>query len=106
MAEFVEAMKAWRRMCDACSKDESCATCPMQDNDACVGIWEANIDNMQEYENKIMKWDREHPKTDIVREALKMCLRETHCHGMCPYSGKENCRGHLLADALKVIGDG
>lgn len=106
MAEFIEAMKAWRRMCDAESNCDTCGHCSIQDSDACTGIWAANMEKLPELEELIMKWDREHPNTDTIREALKMCLRDGHCHGLCPYDGKENCRNRLLTDALKVIGDG
>lgn len=105
MAEFVETMRDWRRMCDAEGKDDTCKNCPLKDDSACVSIWEADMNTLGDLEKKIEAWSREHPKTDTIREALKMCLRDTHCHGLCPYSGKENCRNHLLTDALKVLGD-
>lgn len=104
MSEFVEVMKAWRRMCDVESKDETCAACPVK-NGGCVAIWEANMDRLPEMEEQIMKWDREHPKIDTVREALKMCLRRGDCRGLCPYDGKEDCHNRLLTDVLKVIGN-
>lgn len=106
MAEFVETMRDWRRMCDIESKNETCESCPLKDDDgACVAIWETNMDTLHDLEKKVEAWSRDHPKTDTIREALKMCLRDTHCHGLCPYSGKENCRNHLLTDTLKVLGD-
>lgn len=108
MAEFVETMREWRRMCDAESKDgdHGCESCPLKDDDgACVAIWETDVDTLHDLEVKIEVWSREHPKTDTVREALKMCLRRGHCHGLCPYDGKENCNNRLLTDVLKVIGN-
>ena len=105
MSEFVEVMKAWRRMCGAESTCDSCKLCPAKDNDACVGIWEADMDKLPGLEEQIMKWDREHPKIDTIREALKMCLRRGDCRGLCPYDGKEDCRNRLLTDVLKVIGN-
>lgn len=107
MAEFVETMREWYRMCGVESKDgdHGCESCPLRDIDACVSIWETDIDTLHDLEAKIEAWSREHPKTDTIREALKMCLRDTHCHGLCPYDGKENCRGHLLTDVLKVLGN-
>lgn len=106
MAEFVETMQAWRRMCDTESRSETCEMCPLKDNGACAGIWEANMTKLGELEEKILAWDKEHPETDAMREALKLCLRDTHCHGLCPYDGKENCRNRLLTDVLKVLGNG
>lgn len=106
MAEFVETMREWRRMCDAESRSETCEGCPLKDDDGtCVGIWEIDMNTLHDLEKKIEAWSRDHPKTDTIREALKMCLRDTHCHGLCPYSGKDNCRNRLLTDTLKVLGD-
>lgn len=105
MAEFVETMREWRRMCDAESKDELCESCPLKENNACVGIWETDMNALHDLEDKIEAWSRDHPKTDTIREALKLCLRDTHCLGLCPYSGKDNCRNRLLTDTLKVLGD-
>lgn len=105
MAEFVEVMREWRRMCDVESKNETCESCPLKDDNACISIWEADMNTLHDLEDKIEAWSREHPKTDTIREALKLCLRDAHCHGLCPYSNKDNCRNRLLTDVLKVLGD-
>lgn len=104
MAEFIEVMREWRRMCDAESNDERCTNCPVQDSDACVSIWEADMRTVYDLEAKIEAWSREHPKTDTIREALKSCLQPSPTCGLCPYQDKDSCRVVLLADALKVLG--
>lgn len=104
MAEFVETMREWRRMCDAESKNETCESCPLKDDNACISIWEADMNTLHDLEKKVEAWSREHPKTDTIREALKSCLQHSRTCGLCPYQYKDSCRVVLLSDALKVLG--
>ena len=69
MADFVQTMKDWRRMCkhysDESMKDgqHSCAAmCPLGHNNACGMIEDALDSDIEVTEKEIAKWAAEHPE--------------------------------------------
>lgn len=61
MADFVQTMKDWKRMCDAY---DQCADCPLNDDrETCIhasrGKWPNSVDNL---ERRVMAWAAEHPE--------------------------------------------
>lgn len=66
MAEFVQTMKDWRRMCKAYSTDDEscCSGCPVVDfrEHGCGAIFEMEDSTVwQRYADTIMAWAAEHP---------------------------------------------
>lgn len=68
MAEFKEVCKQWRRMCEEiqrCSaeNDECCALqCALGNNPVCGELIDATDKDLENAENVIMKWAKEHPE--------------------------------------------
>lgn len=67
MAEFVQTMKDWRRMCKVyTTDDESCCDgCPVADfrEHGCGAIFEMeDSTDWQKYADTIMEWANEHPE--------------------------------------------
>ena len=69
MADFVQTMKDWRRMCkhysDESMKDgqHSCADmCPLGHNTACCMIDDALDSDIEDMANAIAQWVEEHPE--------------------------------------------
>ena len=67
MAEFVQTMNDWRRMCKAYSTDDDscCEGCPVVDfrEHGCGAIFEMEDGtDWQRYSNAIMSWAAEHPE--------------------------------------------
>lgn len=62
MAEFVQTMKDWRRMCQHMSNmfgDDSCDRCPLV---GCAAIYEdAGEMDYADVKNKVAAWAAEHP---------------------------------------------
>lgn len=55
-------------MCDTIGdmnpSDNTCEGCPLVDLEVCSGIWEGNIDDMDEVERRVDKWVEEHPQPE------------------------------------------
>ena len=70
MADFVQTMKDWRRMCkaqEAIEKTDPCRVCPLANNgNDCCGIYEDNDgDDTRDYahiEGVVARWAAEHPE--------------------------------------------
>ena len=69
MAEFVQTMKDWRRMCKAyTTDDESCCDgCPLRyiEEHGCGAIFEddfADVVDWHELERRVVSWAAEHPE--------------------------------------------
>jgi Fe-S-cluster-containing dehydrogenase component len=69
MAEFVQTMKDWRRMCkhytDESMKDglHSCVDmCPLGNNTACGMIEDARDSDIEVMAKEVAKWAAEHPE--------------------------------------------
>lgn len=61
MAEFVQTMKDWRRMCKAIGRD-SCDGCKLHaDGNDCIAVYEGEMDYAQA-EKAITAWATEHPE--------------------------------------------
>ena len=59
MAEFVQMMKSWKRMCNTMS---TCDECPLFDI-SCWGVQPDQLDDdFEEREKIIEKWNKEHPQ--------------------------------------------
>lgn len=61
MADFVQTMKDWKRMCDTY---DYCSDCPLNDDrETCIhasrGKWPNSVDNL---ERRVMAWAAEHPE--------------------------------------------
>ena len=65
MANFVQTMKDWRRMCMAMEKlrpDDSCCGCPLEGY-GCPAIYEDNSHvDYNDVEKNVMSWAAEHPE--------------------------------------------
>ena len=65
MADFVQTMKDWRRMCNAQddgSDRDVCKTCPMG-NGGCSAVYEDDGSmNYAHVEKVVTKWSAEHPE--------------------------------------------
>ena len=67
MADFVQTMKDWRRMCKAYSTDDEscCEGCPVVDfhEHGCGAIFEMeDVTDWQRYAETIAAWAAEHPE--------------------------------------------
>ena len=70
MADFVQTMKDWRRMCkvqEAIEKTDPCRVCPLaNDGNDCCGIYEDNDGNdTRDYahiEGVVARWAKDHPE--------------------------------------------
>ena len=67
MAEFVQTMKDWRRMCKAFTTDDDscCYGCPVVDlhEHGCEAIFEMeDSTDWERYEGQIREWAAEHPE--------------------------------------------
>ena len=70
MADFVQTMKDWRRMCkaqEAIEKTDPCRVCPLANNgNDCCGIYEDNDgDDTRDYariEGVVARWAKENPE--------------------------------------------
>ena len=69
MADFVQTMKDWRRMCKMFTTDDEdcCANCPMASitKSGCGAIFEndfADVADWAELERRVMDWAAEHPE--------------------------------------------
>ena len=67
MAEFVQTMKDWRRMCKAYTTDDEscCYGCPVADfrEHGCGAIFEMEDGtDWERYEGQIREWAAEHPE--------------------------------------------
>ena len=87
MADFVQTMKDWRRMCkyyDEKTGDNSCDFCPLN---GCNAIYEddGNTD-YSDIEEKVAAWAAEHPEP--VYETWGQYFRQ--------YYGLEYCTGHEM----------
>ena len=65
MADFVQTMKDWRRMCKAQDElrgDRACCGCPLESY-GCPSIYD-DVDNADyaDVENKVSAWAAEHPE--------------------------------------------
>ena len=66
MADFVQTMKDWRRMCKQYAEEEhECEGCPLEDitPHACGAIFEdefADVADWTELEQRVMAWAKEH----------------------------------------------
>lgn len=63
MAEFVQTMKDWRRLCDAHTGDgDVCQRCPLgKVTNGCVAIYEDEMDYAG-IEREVERWAAEHPE--------------------------------------------
>lgn len=61
MAEFVQMMKDWRRMC-AKNHTDCMRLCPICANPTCGELAEATDEDIRSAEVKIMAWAAEHPE--------------------------------------------
>lgn len=69
MADFVQTMKDWRRMCKAYSTDDEscCEGCPVVDfhEHGCGAIFEMeDVTDWQRYAETIAAWAAEHPEPE------------------------------------------
>ena len=73
MADFVQTMKDWRRMCKAIGRD-SCDGCKLHaaGND-CVAVYEGEMDYAQA-EKVITEWAAEHPEPVYPTWWEYMCM--------------------------------
>ena len=94
MADFVQTMKDWRRMCkaqEAIEKTDPCRVCPLANNgNDCCGIYEDNDgDDTRDYahiEGVVARWAAEHPEP--VYPTWGQYFRR--------YYGLEYCKGHEM----------
>ena len=66
MADFVQMMKDWKRMCNAMGQEDeytACAKCDLRDF-GCPAIYEKECDSAdwKHVENVVAKWVAEHPE--------------------------------------------
>lgn len=64
MADFVQTMKDWRRMCDTYTTDDAarcCQGCPM-DGRGCGAIYEGGNADPEVIEREVNQWAAEHPE--------------------------------------------
>lgn len=64
MAEFVDVMREWKRMCDTYTTDDAancCKGCPM-DGMGCGAIYEYNSADPEAIEQKVTAWGLTHPE--------------------------------------------
>jgi len=65
VADFVQTMKDWKRMCSAMEKlrpDDSCCGCPLEGY-GCPAIYEDNSHmDYADVQNKVAVWAAEHPE--------------------------------------------
>lgn len=64
MAEFVQTMKDWKRMCDTYTTDDAvscCNGCPMSGR-GCGSIYESGNAEPDIIEREVMSWAAEHPE--------------------------------------------
>lgn len=64
MADFVQTMKDWRRMCDAYTTDDAarcCQGCPMSGR-GCGAIYENGNADPEVIEREVNQWAAEHPE--------------------------------------------
>lgn len=118
MADFVQTMKEWRRMCkfyaDKSTKDEhSCMDmCPLGHNTACGMIEDALDSDIETMAEEIAKWAAEHPEP--VYPTWKEWLEEqrvvVHFDSVSEkgtkvkweLTNKSNC--HIPADIAEKLG--
>lgn len=92
MAEFTEVMKAKRRMCFGIL----CDYCPISSNNNSAGIECGNfmMEHMEDAEEIIMKWAKEHPiktNADKFKEVFGYNIdHSTGCHKL------EDCDGDCI----------
>lgn len=91
MADFVQTMKDWRRMCKAYTTDDDfcCDGCPVVNfhEHGCGAIFEMeDSTNWQRYADTIREWAAEHP--ELVYETWGQYFRR--------YYGLEYCKGHEM----------
>ena len=101
MAEFVQIMKDWRRMCKAYTifKHE-CEGCPLENiaEHACGAIFEpefADVVNWQRLEGIVGKWATEHPEPKYPTWWKYLCMI-----GLIPDSLGDKTLGEVTVEQL------
>ena len=60
MAEFIDVVRAKRRMCK--THTGKCSECKLQENCSLLNVCSYNDDDVKKLENEVMSWAAEHPE--------------------------------------------